>query len=123
MRRWSRKFKACVKCGRTKYKHKARGLCKLCYDAPYTREGIYRKRRERIEDFKKLKSSLKCNLCGETHLACLEFHHREASKKEKTVSRMVREASNFETILKEIAKCDILCANCHRKVTFPIRSL
>lgn len=29
--RWSYKFKKCVKCGTTKYKHSARGYCKYCY--------------------------------------------------------------------------------------------
>jgi len=34
------------------------------------------------------------------------------------VSYMVRQKLSRQRILDEIAKCDILCANCHRKLHY-----
>lgn len=66
------------------------------------------------EEFKKIKASLKCEKCGETHIACLEFHHLEPNKKEGNVGQLAIRSST-KKLLEEIAKCTILCANCHRK--------
>jgi len=60
------------------------------------------------------KSTHPCKDCGETHPACLDFHHRNPNEKELTLSLAVARAS-LERIQKEVAKCDFLCANCHRK--------
>lgn len=68
-----------------------------------------------------LKSSLSCIKCGEDDSRCLDFHHRDKTKKIKAVSQMVRDRAGKETILAEIAKCDVLCANCHRKITISTR--
>jgi hypothetical protein len=46
----------------------------------------------------------------------MDFDHRDPSTKGFTVSRMVGRAT-IEAILAEIAKCDIVCANCHRERT------
>lgn len=29
---WSRNYKECIRCGKTKYKHRGNGLCKYCYE-------------------------------------------------------------------------------------------
>jgi len=47
----------------------------------------------------------------------MDFDHREPGSKRHTVSRMIGRAGTA-TILAEIAKCDIVCANCHRDRTF-----
>jgi len=65
-----------------------------------------------------LKRDMKCSVCGESHPACIEFHHRDPKKKDMAVSRMFMSGSRRK-ILEEIEKCDILCANCHRKVHYP----
>jgi len=54
-----------------------------------------------------------CKVCGETHPACLDFHHREPSEKEGHIGEFRR--FGIKRLLAEIAKCDVLCANCHRK--------
>lgn len=54
-----------------------------------------------------------CSKCGESHVACLDFHHRDPSTKEMLLSVAVSHRS-VETLKAEVAKCDILCANCHR---------
>lgn len=75
-----------------------------------------RKRREdRAKWFVSLKSQLKCEICGEDHPACLDFHHSNADEKFMGVAEMVSFAYSEERILQEIAKCNVWCANCHRK--------
>lgn len=65
--------------------------------------------------FRELKSRLTCIRCGENHPATLDFHHRDPSSKVAAVSEGVRDGWKRERILAEIEKCDVLCANCHRK--------
>jgi len=63
--------------------------------------------------FKTYKSQLKCSVCGENHPSCLDFHHN--FEKNQCINEMVKNRVGKERILKEIEKCSILCANCHRK--------
>ena len=58
-----------------------------------------------------------CVDCGERDIRCLEFDHRAGSLKESEVGRMVALALPWRRILTEIEKCDVRCANCHRRVT------
>ena len=60
-----------------------------------------------------IKKTLSCT-CGENHPACLEFHHIDPSIKEFEISGAVR-LYGKEKIMNEIAKCIVLCSNCHRK--------
>lgn len=55
-------------------------------------------------------------------MACLEFHHKDPSKKEVTLSRAVNNGWSIERMEKEIAKCVVLCANCHRKLHYEERT-
>ena len=80
------------------------------------RERSKQRKRELQIWFQEYKSTLKCQKCPENHIACLEFHHRNPDEKDYTVSFMASKGSSKEEILKEISKCDILCANCHRKL-------
>lgn len=67
--------------------------------------------------FVQYKKGLKCLNCGENHLATLEFHHN-SSNKENNISKMVSEGYSIKKIQDELKKCDVLCANCHRKLHF-----
>jgi len=69
--------------------------------------------------FKEYKMKQSCETCGETHYYCLEFHHPNPNK-EKAVSIMVAKGYGKKDIIKEINKCQVLCANCHRKVHYEI---
>ena len=53
--------------------------------------------------------------CGETHKACLDFHHIKPSTKLFDIGKMFGKVS-LSRMLAEIAKCNILCSNCHRKL-------
>lgn len=69
-----------------------------------------------IQWFKELKLTLKCLLCSEDESACLDFHHLDPTSKEFDVSKMPGYGISKKSILKEISKCIVLCANCHRKL-------
>jgi len=64
---------------------------------------------------KDIKDKLSCMHCDESENICLDFHHRDPSSKVKSVSQMVVFKFSDEKILEEIDKCDVICANCHRK--------
>jgi hypothetical protein len=51
--------------------------------------------------------------CGESRIECLDFHHRY-DKKYK-IANIRKESYSLKTIDEETDKCDIICANCHRK--------
>lgn len=55
-----------------------------------------------------------CCVCGEDEPECLHFHHRNPESKEAAVSSLIGRGRTL--VLAEIAKCDLLCANCHAKV-------
>jgi len=46
----------------------------------------------------------------------MDFDHREGEKKEYLLSAIDKMSIN--TLKREIAKCDVVCANCHRERTF-----
>ena len=62
-------------------------------------------------------SSHPCVDCGETDILVLDFDHRRRSRKEKNVADALRAGWSLKRIKKEVAKCDIRCANCHRRRT------
>ena len=65
--------------------------------------------------FLNYKKSLSCEICGENHPACLDFHHLNPQDKKFDVGQKNKRPSK-ETLIKEIAKCQVLCSNCHRKL-------
>lgn len=69
-----------------------------------------------------LKQYLACSKCGENHFSCLEFHHQNPKIKDKPVSATISDGWSKERILREIEKCIVLCANCHRKMHFRERN-
>lgn len=61
----------------------------------------------------------KCQNCGYNKYAgALDFHHRDPSQKDFAICKRLRVAKLNETLKRELDKCDILCANCHREVHF-----
>ena len=70
-----------------------------------------------LQEYKK---QLACEICGEMHPACLDFHHKDPTTKERDISRMARANFAIKRMKEEIDKCQVLCANCHRKLHSPV---
>jgi hypothetical protein len=56
-----------------------------------------------------------CKRCGESHPACLQFHHIDPSTKVDRVNRLLAQTKSLEKVKIEISKCELLCGNCHAK--------
>jgi hypothetical protein len=63
-----------------------------------------------------IKSASGCEMCKISNATALDFDHINPAMKLHNVSRMVGRYT-FATILREVAKCRVLCANCHRMHT------
>jgi hypothetical protein len=57
-----------------------------------------------------------CVDCGESDPPTLDFDHVRGEKK-YNISKMIYESHSIESIDAEIAKCEVRCANCHRRKT------
>lgn len=83
-----------------------------------SREGSI-KRRERNREFLwKFLSEHPCEKCGEKDPVVLEFDHLNPKDKEANVANLISGGYSLKTVQKEMGKCRILCANCHRRVTW-----
>jgi hypothetical protein len=69
-----------------------------------------------------VKLQSKCSSCGESHPAVLDFHHRNPEEKTTTIAMMIVNGYALDKVKEEIEKCDILCANCHRKLHYDKRA-
>ena len=58
-----------------------------------------------------------CIVCGETDPLVLEFDHRDRSTKSFNISDGCVQKRALTVLREEMGKCDILCANCHRRKT------
>ena len=90
---------------------------------PYKyREDLYKaQKRHRIKIRKKVLDFLSdrsCVDCGEKDPIVLDFDHIKPDKKFKTVANMLSGHYSWKSVLSEIKKCEIRCANCHRRKTY-----
>lgn len=81
----------------------------------YCKEYIKSRREINREYVQNLRKNSQCELCLEQHPACLDFHHIDSTTKYKSIATAVNDCS-LDKLKKEIAKCRILCSNCHRKL-------
>jgi len=80
---------------------------------PERRAKAHNARRDRLAARKLARG---CDKCGYNKSAsALDFHHRDPTTKVLNVSGTHYAWSRVEA---EIAKCDILCANCHREESY-----
>lgn len=76
--------------------------------------------RVRLENWSRMIDYLQenpCTDCGESDIRALDFDHRPGVEKVANVTRLVAGSYAWDRIFSEISKCDVRCANCHRKVT------
>ena len=57
-----------------------------------------------------------CTLCGYTEPAGLVIHHIDPAEKQLNFSNVRANNTNWTTVVTELRKCTLLCANCHNKV-------
>ena len=60
-------------------------------------------------------SDVPCMDCGNRYPAyVMDFDHRDPATKRFKISNGVGQRYGVQTMLDEMAKCDVVCANCHR---------
>lgn len=129
-------MKKCTKCDEVKpeaefdFRNKEKGIrrasCKACVAADHLkryesqerkdaiRENAKKRKQELVDKLWAYKNASKCFDCGERNPIVLEFDHLPEYEKSENISVMVTNLCSWERILKEIQKCEVVCANCHR---------
>lgn len=133
-------MKVCTKCGppaqpvenfaiRNRTRGSRQAMCKNCQNE-YVR-GHYRANRSsyilkaRIRNLEQTRINNEflveylgchpCMDCGESDIVVLEFDHLR--DKVADVSVLAREGYSLDKVRREIDKCEVVCANCHRRRT------
>lgn len=82
----------------------------------------YLKRRRGQMDLLNRIRELPCSDCLQSFPTCaMEFDHRDGTTKVGMLSRMAGHVK-IATLLEEVAKCDIVCTNCHRDRSYQRRT-
>jgi hypothetical protein len=79
------------------------------------------RRKKNVEWLWKIKAERGCERCGEKDPCCLDFHHRNAATKAFPIGTKVHLVGRAKAEA-ELAKCIILCSNCHRKLHYHEKS-
>lgn len=64
-----------------------------------------------------IKKDLRCEICGESRHWVLDFHHKDPSVKEAGIAVLLGRGT-IGKITEEMAKCQVLCSNCHRDLHY-----
>lgn len=126
-------MKVCGRCGVKKdFEHFSRrrgnqyqSWCKPCFKSHQT--ALYQTPKERLRlltsnkkirmsrrAFVKQMKDVPCTDCGHRYPAdVMEFDHREPHLKSFGISGGIKHF-NTDILAEEMAKCDVVCANCHR---------
>lgn len=104
----------CLSYGREKVKqHYAVNIQKYVDKAAVRRKRIVNEINEKLYDYL---LTHPCIDCGENDPIVLEFDHVRG-KKLYNISSLSWRLCSWKLMLNEIAKCEIRCANCHRRKT------
>jgi len=128
-------FKRCVTCQVEKLttefrkdstrKDGLRSDCKECareyqskahvsrYAAAVNKRNLDRRavKRAFIDEYKRTHPCVKC---GESEIACLDFHHPDPTIKEFDIGSNL--SCSMKRVEAEVAKCIVVCRNCHAKI-------
>ena len=111
-----------------KTRHKICASCKSDYNTQYYRKNKARhakgraesrkaRRIDRIEAVQKAKD-VPCMDCKNKYPShVMDLDHRDPSDKLFTISEQKCRSMGMNRLLAEIAKCDVVCSNCHRMRT------
>lgn len=121
--------KLCSTCGEIKplaefhrssrYSDGRKTTCRICRNVQNRSYPIgeerYIRQRTRYKQLRKIIEIAKAQPCVDCGIQypgpVMHFHHRDPKTKVAEVAKMVSRTE--KTLLAEIAKCDIMCANCH----------
>ena len=112
-------MKHCNRCNRdlpeNKFGKNGDGTHSICKECQCER--IKQGQRETRDYIQSLKH--RCSKCGyDKCVEALEFHHINSQDKDSALSRYIKRVFSpalKELIDKEVSKCVVLCANCHRE--------
>ena len=95
-----------------------RQKCKEYYQANQQRINKQRReeRKKRTKFIDDYKLEHGCAICGYNKCAAaLDFHHVDGDDKSFRIARGVG-SNSMEKVKEEMAKCIVICANCHREL-------
>ena len=95
-----------------------RHKCPKCYQK--TKKLLKEKYRKWLIDYKKKQ---RCNICNTHDHRVLEFHHINEKNKNFSIGAITTNNYGFARIKKEISKCKVLCANCHRILHYDLKKI
>lgn len=139
---WSYTFDECLTCHKTDNPHFKNGECSKCY-AEYkeknrlerinikknnihskiiltpeqklkVKERLLKRRLDNRDSMYRFLSEHSCVDCGEKDIIVLELDHANGNKSFGVADRMTLK---WATLKKEIDKCEVVCANCHKRRT------
>jgi hypothetical protein len=97
------------------------GYCKLCQCARVRKDKV-KIRAEIKRVIQEAKSGKPCTDCGESHpYWAMDFDHLDPTTKSFEIARANSKCTSVERLLEEIAKCELVCALCHRYRTNGMR--
>jgi hypothetical protein len=133
-------LRRCGRCGelkpvseyawRRKKREQRDNMCRPCRSA-YHREHYLANKQRYVDQARARKQVLRrertsylldyfathpCTDCGEGDPVVLEFDHLDADSKAFNISQGLS-FRNWQSVLDEIEKCEVVCANCHRRRT------
>lgn len=80
------------------------------------KELAYKTKQQYKKRLAEIKQASGCVDCGINNHIVLDFDHLRDKK--YNVSRMIHDGFSWKAIMKEVEKCEVVCANCHRMRTY-----
>lgn len=98
----------------------------------YRRNWYYRNQSEEVKKsrerkqktralIREFKAGKHCSRCSENDPRALDWHHKDPKSKLFAIS--VGESWAMEKVIIELKKCELVCANCHRKLSIKYASV
>lgn len=118
------KPKAYAKAWRGRNTEKVREATKKRYHENKAYDNIvsklhYQKVKKERQFVTEYKEKCTCKTCGEQDPSNLHFHHIEPSKKSFSLAAMAYHS--VKEVRQEMAKCHVLCKECHTRVHHPVQ--
>ena len=108
--------KVCNKCGKTFFIKENAFNRRYCYECVPLSFKNGAQNRQIIKRWALEYKGFSCEICGYNKCSdALEFHHEDPAQKEFSLSDR-NLILDWQQIKKELDKCHLVCANCHREI-------